>query len=601
MIDAIKSKIGKWMAAVNLSSVTMTRTPIFVVDIETWSSDDLPGDVPVCPRHGICGIAVSNMFGDSVYLVIDRPGVIGIPIDHAIAFLNAWSAQPGALMIVHHGKFDLGFLVVKGLDISKVRLIDTWLASAIGNQGIFKSNKLKESIRERHGIETSTEEEKDKFFADNKTKDYGRLPLELIAPYACDDVRYALILSLTNKASVQEMESHDLYMRNCLHLNKAEARGFCVDLPKMKLSVAGAENEYARIRQELITQLNGIVIDPDNDQQMFKHLHSSGLYSEPRSWFGETKYVFDPDLMETLFHIHPIVEMYYWQYQRGQFLKYFSPRHGQIANRIFQNERGVGINIGQHISVAKKGGMPLMKFPDFDHSMLLTQELRSLFIASKGYKLVTVSAVDVPLQMLLFYLQEKRFENNPADFLKFMIDETRLKPVVVQNCIRGIYEGWGNKVLAQRLARKGVKGLAGNPHYAWKDEVESKLPNFANVLKNIKAAIKSQNGVRDRLGRFLQIEPKSEWRAFAILMQSSVGSVYSATLDTLCRIADKTGAYLVGAHHNEFIFEVPENNDAFIAAIRPGMEQHATWTPLPKLGIAVGSWSSGVETLGRDY
>lgn len=602
MLEIVKPKIGQCVIVHSLADLKLQVTPIGVVDIETFGADKLPGDVPTCPQHGICGIALCNAFGDAVYLVLRRPGYENsIPEADAIKYLNEnWMHCPGTMMIVHHGKFDLGFLMHRGLDVSKVKLIDTWLLSSIGNRGIFKSNKLKESIRERHGIETASEEEKDKFFVEHNTKDYGELPLNLIAPYACDDVRYALILALNYKTTEADKENHDLYMRNCLHLIRAENRGICVELQRMRAAVLGTENALKEGHTKLREQLNGIEIDIDDPQQMFKHLHSNGLYSEPRSWFGEMLYVFDPDLMETLFDTHPIVELYYWYYRRTQFAKYFSPRAGLVGYRMFKDSNdNAGIHLGQHLSVSKKGGMPLLKFPDFDYSILLTQEIRDLFRARAAHRLVTVSMMNTDLQLLQFYLGSGT--QNPAAVLEQVIAATKLKPEVVQCCLRAVTEGWGKKPLAMNLRRKGVKGIAQKPHYVWYDQVVAALPGFVNLQTRLNETLKATGIVQDRLGRQLLIEQKQHWRAFAVLLQSSAGSIYAATLDILCRIAAQYGAHLVAAHHNEFVFEVPEDNDAFVAAIRPGIQQHATWTPLPLINVVNGKWESGTEILGRDW
>ncbi len=604
VLEIVKPKIGQCVIVHSLADLKLTVTPVGVIDIETFGADRLPGDVATCSQHGICGIALCNAFGDAVYLVIKRPGYENsIPEADVIKYLNEnWMTKPGMLMVVHHGKFDLGFLIHRGLDIRTVKLIDTWLLSSIGNQGIFKSNKLKESIRDRHGIQTASEEEKDKFFVDNKTKDYGELPLNLIAPYACDDVRYALILALNYKTSDADKENHDLYMRNCLHLIRAENRGICVDLGRMRGAIAGTEKALKEGYDQLLAQLNGIEINIDDPQQMFKHLHSSGLFNEPRSWFGENMYVFDPDLMETLFKTHPIVELYYWYYRRSQFMKYFSPRAGLIGYRMFKDaEDNVGIHLGQHLSVSKKGGMPLLKFPDFDHSILLNQEIRDLFCARAGHRLVTVNILNTDLQLLLFYLGITKLENMPGLILDELVNATKLKPEVVQCCLRTITEGWGAKPLAMNLRRKDVKGMANNPHYGWKDQIAAALPGYANLQKRLTETLNSTSTVSDRLGRQLIIEKKQHWRAFAVLLQSSAGSIYSATLDILCRIAERNGAYLVAAHHNEFVFEVPNDNDSFVPAIRPGIQQHATWTPIPHINVINGKWESGTETLGRDW
>ena len=54
----------------------------------------------------------------------------------------------------------------------------------MNRKGIFTSNRLKDVVKEKFNIEPASETTKDEFFEKNNTKDYGDLPIELLAPYA---------------------------------------------------------------------------------------------------------------------------------------------------------------------------------------------------------------------------------------------------------------------------------------------------------------------------------------------------------------------------------------------------------------------------------
>jgi hypothetical protein len=101
--------------------------------------------------------------------------------------------------------------------------------------------------------------------------------------------------------------------------------------------------------------------------------------------------------------------------------------------------------------------------------------------------------------------------------------------------------------------------------------------------------------VSDVVGRKLRIDKTKLWRAFAIMINSGVGSLLSTYLDALCMRANQAGGGLVFIHESEMIFELPIGDDSFMQYLSRIAKQPLTD---PALSFLVeqerveSSWSS---------
>ena len=257
MLEAITAKLHQFRIVKNLADLNFTPTPIVAVDIETCGCDKLPGDSPFYPAHGIAGVALGNLDGDACYVVLnDSRDYGGVAVSDFINYWNEKIKPHVKQACLHYSKFDLSFLLQRGMDFSGIRVLDTWMILNIRAQGVYGALKLKDYAREVLKIATGTEEEKDKWMEANKTGDYGDVPVELMAPYACDDVRYTLLCCLTQSTLTEKDWSiHDLYMRNTLHLLAAEKHGIRVDTGILARRVVCGQARMTQIKHELSVHL----------------------------------------------------------------------------------------------------------------------------------------------------------------------------------------------------------------------------------------------------------------------------------------------------------------------------------------------------------
>lgn len=570
----------------DLKDVTPTR--MFAMDIETHGKP--VGSCPQNPGHGICGIALCNTQGAAAYMVIDDGRKYdGIPIKAAIAYLNKHWMASGAVVLFHNCKFDLGFLLQRGLDISRVMIRDSYLVHTIRLAGIFTSNKLKDIVRERFGIETISEEVIKKWLNDNETEDYGDLPIDIIGPYGCDDVRYTLCITLTEtKLKPEERKLHDLYVRNVLHLIEAERRGLCVNIEVVKERIAQAEANLEAFAKALREQLGSAAIDPANEQEILAYLHARNLHSEPREYYGEVQYVLNREFMKA--QKHELCALYLGYARAQKFLLNYSGNHGNLTGRLFSEKGDVGFHPSFLLSAFSRGGVILSKLPDYEDGVALTESARQMMVPRKGMKFISIKAQDLLTQLLAFYCQDEAALNDvgksPDYLCTVYAARAEVSKELASLLIRRVVEGSGQKLFENRAVAAKVPFVKSRLKSMY-SAFEASIPGFLDMRARIQQSCESQGFVRDRANRMIQIPADKYWRAHAILLASSYGNILSTYFDPLCKVMKATGAHLVFAHRHEFLFECEEANQVSAQAAAKLLGTELV-TPVPKWMMKLG-------------
>jgi hypothetical protein len=583
-MEHLLDKRGKGRLIYRLADLDSVKpTAVIAMDTETHGGSNADIGNPSYAGMGLSGLSLCTLDGESVYVVIDDGrNYGGVPVKELIAYLNERWMLPGRLVVFWNSKYDLGFLVVRGLDVSKVRLIDGWVLNSMKNECAFSSNKLKDIMRERFKIETDSETVIKNWLKEHKTENYGDLPVELVGPYACDDVLYTMVayFDLVQKGiSIVEWAVHDRMVRNNLNLNAAEARGIVLDRVLLKDRLELTVKKIQESAKFIKESLGAMEVDVYDQNAMMTVLHSKNLHSEPKDWYGEKKYVLDDEFM--LGTKSELAKEYCWFARRQNFLKYFSgqkERGGIMGTRIWLRENTAGFHLSHFPSMHSKGGMPQVRTPDFDQGIKLSNEIREMFIPRPGHSFLTIRLHDLPTLLLAYYTKDtdlltavQRGEKNLALYLVNRdspdIQDKELWAQAVSLWLLKEFQGSGDGLLERRLHGLGIKIRGYNVH-GIRDKVSKMLrpkdgaATYAQFKKALEETFAKQS-LLDRGNRSIRPEEKKRWRGFAILLQSSMGGIITTYLDTLCRVAAKTNAYLVLSHEDEMIFEVSENNPNF--------------------------------------
>lgn len=593
IVDVIKSKIGQVKIIRSMADFEkeFRWSSILALDIETYGRNKLPGDCAATPHHGVHGVSLANAVGDAVYVVMKSPNETnGVDI---VDFCRCFSSKALLCLetlVLHNSKFDLGFLEARGLNLpGGVRIIDTWALATIRNEGVYKSSKLKELVRDRFGVDTSTKTQIDEWLEAHGTRDFGEIPNEILAPYACDDVRYTLMLLFSDAAlNVTEREYHDMYIELVRALNRGETRGIRVNVAAIQEAMKNVLELKAQSAETLKTLLGATQVDFTDEQVFLKYMHSQNLHPEPQERFGELVYVFDEDFMRMNAR-HPLIHAYNIYHAAAMFIKNYSPAQGAVADRVLQHPDGTVVLYPSMYTTLHAGGTIQMKIPDYQQSVKLNAEARALFQPRVGCKFVTLRCVELMPSLLAYYskdltLSTALLEGRTASSV--VAERTGYMPNVAAVLLRTALEGSGNARLAQRLQAEAVP-LSNKQHLRMKDKFYEAFPMSKSFQAAVNSALESEGFIRDIVKRKIRVPEDKRYRSHAILLASSAGGYMMRYIVWLSRLAATCEATMLLAHRDELLFEVSETSD-FITCARDLLQREDLGVPRFRWAIAEG-------------
>jgi hypothetical protein len=574
MIQAVFRKVGDCKIVKTFDELLKFQvTKTFSIDIETWGHDKKPGGSPYWKQNGICGVGICNTHGDAIYVVVDDGKEYGgINIFSFIKYMNERWFVPGQVAVLHNCNFDLGFLIGRGLqvDLSQIVVRDTWMLSSILLAGQFESNKLKDLMKAWFHLDVDTDSKLKKWFEDNKTEDYGEAPIELMAPYCCDDVRYTMALHYEMlRVPAWVTNAQDLYVRNTLFAIAAQTRGIAVDTELMKKRMAMAHEYISTWGREILDLMGSADIDHMNDQEMLAHLHVKRMHGPQRNMYGEMKYVLNPE--ELVASRHPLALTYLKFHRMQTFVRLFSVMHGDMKGRMWSDARGTGINPDYQLSVFSQGGMVISRKPDFVDGLEIKNELRQLFVPRQGCCFTVLKAMDLHMHLLAFYCGDRELLERTglggSKVCQYLSDRSKMNPELLSLCYRKLVEGSGYGLLQSRMRLAKLPVTANRAEYVGDKIFEASIKNLGARLVAIGDRVKNNMPLRDRGDREILLPSDKSWNAISKLLRSSYGSLVSQYFSMFCELAGRTGAHLVFAHRGEMVFEHLDIDDTFDRAL----------------------------------
>jgi len=232
------------------------KDEMLTIDIESTSFDDKKEGLNVFQGSRICGVAVCTMDGQHSWYVPMRNRVD--PAENILLFhAQAWLKdliESGRDIVNHFIKFDARFWHFEGCK-AKGRLIDTAVMARL-----CQSDLLNLSLNHLSGGK------KDKrvktFLRTIKSKDYGRVPVSIIGPYAETDAieTASLYRKFKKKMRAECKDVWNTEIGLTKHLVKEEIKGFRIDVEGLKITYRNLLRRMLILQQE-IDELAGCEVD----------------------------------------------------------------------------------------------------------------------------------------------------------------------------------------------------------------------------------------------------------------------------------------------------------------------------------------------------
>lgn len=513
-------------------------------------------------------------------------------VDSALLALHCRMEQ-GLPTVFHNSSFDLHFLKQRGLKINWKGVQDTLLmARLLNNLGQHDLDALGLSVL---GIEKGKNVVRDylrkgkKAFVTEHQRDPNFLdvPDEVLLPYATRDA--GLTWKLYNEFSRSSLPllPRELQLRRLMF--DAECRGVRVDMELANSRYRWAKREQVVIEQRLV-QMRGQGINLDSNDQLRAWLyHDLGLKAVSHTPTGMEQ-VNEFNLAS---NPHPVTKLLITRNHRVKSAEFFKS-YLDLADA--DGYIHPTINTMQARTHRFSASDPNVQQVPVRNDRFSTREV---FHAGEGYLI----GADYDKQELRIAAEEAGDRQllasivNGEDVYRDMASTMLAKPVssIVYNerqaakvAVLSMIYGAGAPKVGESFTVNTGRPYSTAQAKTIRDNFYRKHPALKRLMNRTQEEVRSNGGVRNRWGRWLNVEPTRAYVATDYLVQSSGRDVLADALLNLAEILPRYGGYLLWPVHDEALMVVPEEPDSeLLAEVAEAMVSRKFSLPLiatPKYG-----------------
>ena len=415
------------------------------------------------------------------------------------------------------------------------------------------------------------------------SKNYGNIPLPILADYACNQVR----ANRTLQAELERLlpsECEGVYAterRLTRTLIDMERRGFCIDVDGVKAARLRSCYRMMKCAEELEARCGYLVnpnSQPDCEDLLINRYGMKAIYLEKKGVRSKgpsfckavlKEYLLDPNCPRELVNL-------IWEF-----------RHESTMTSIYWDawlELQVdGVLHSDNNQCVRSGRLSASQ----PNSMQLNDEARELVVPRPGYKFVCCDYSQVEYRLIIHYIENQRIsqaytEDPDMDFHQFMADECHIarKPAKILNLAMGF--GMGKRKTIQSLQleesiqeftkgdEKKARELAVKAHGAFHRRLPELKPETkaAENACRLRGSQERDGWVQNAYGRRSHIPLKFSRVAFNRVVQGHAADLIKERANALDERRHKYGAYMLALVHDETVSEVPHEAATEYAAMK---------------------------------
>ena len=510
----------------------------------------------------------------------------------ALAALHCRMEQ-GLPTVFHNSSFDLHFLKQRGLEINWSCIRDTLLMARLkDNLGQHDLDALGLSVlgieKGKHVVRDYLRKGKKAFITEHgREPNFLDVPDDILLPYAVRDASLTWKLHDEFSKTPMPLLAREMKVRKLMF--DAEHRGIAVNLDLASERFWWAARERDAIEAKL-KEMRGQDINLDSDAQIRQWLYQDlGLTAVSRTPTGMEQ-VNEFNLAS---NPHPVTKLLIARSHRVKSAEFFKSYLSLADSKGFVHPTINTMQARTHRFSASDPNMQQVPvrndrfhtrevFHAGDYYLIGAdydkQELRITAEEAGDQRLLgsIVNGEDVYRDMAAAML------NKPSTSIAY--NERQAAKVAVLSMIYGA----GAPKVGESFTVNTGKPYSTAQAKEIRDSFYRRYPSLKRLMRRMQEEVHSNGGVRNRWGRWLNVEATRAYVATDYMVQSSGRDVLADALLNLAEVLPKYGGYLLWPVHDEALMIVPEEpTPELLAEIAEAMVSRKFSLPLtanPKYG-----------------
>lgn len=477
----------------------------------------------------------------------------------------------------HNIGFDLPFLADFRL-VPSNKIHDTMIMSHIYNN-LEPFKDLATLATKYCGIDNKEDEALDKWFSDHgyteDNKKYIDVPLDIMVPYIKSDIRRTLALfNFYQSKGVVEDIAYKAEMEVLPVVVKIASRGMRVDVDFAKKEFDRATTLIAGYETRALKEFG--VENINSTQQIAEALFTrGGLTCHTLTEKGNI--CLDENAIQK--YNHPLVDIVLDYREIAKITNTYLRAIIEKSHkgRLYSNLKQVGARTGRFSSSDPN----LQNIPRNDEKSPIN--LRQAFICSEGCKLLLVDLSQIELRILAHYSKEevmlKTLRDRKGDIhtttaiamFEEVNDELRTVAKTLNFAV--IYGAGGPALVRQINKALPNKRITLTQAKDFKARFFKGYPLVQQFLWDVQRVIRERGYVRGKSGRKYYCEKDKAYRASNYLIQGESAMLMKKMMVDVENFLAPTEGRLINVIHDEFIFDLNEEEEGLIPRIIQTIEQ----------------------------
>lgn len=546
------------------------------IDVETVSGSPSRGGVLPYRGDRIAGVAMTVDDDPVAYYVPIRhvdPGTLfddqprNLDVDGFRRYFADVLGDPSVEWVNHNIKFDAHFFHVDGVPI-ECQLVDTLtLAKVVDMQSKMGGYGLKPLAKEWLKLDTGEADAVSNKLAEIGSKDFGQVPVELLAEYACADVQLNRMLwkEIQRRRYPDDDRVWTIERRLTSALFRIERRGVRIDdylfqskknevedaLDRIRREIDGLGDQFERVNVRSSSALRHFVIDVLGLPKIGETgAGSASMSADALREYLEHERVAEDERLSSFFKL---VSEYR---DRSQFLSLYL--HGWVD---YIDDRDV---LRPNYNQSVRTGRMSSQYPNVQQ---LSKEAKRLIVPSDGLAFARRDYSQIEYRIITELANDSRVidayrEDPNTDFHQFVADLCGIDRRPAKNMNFGIAFGMGEGGVVRQLKKHFPTETAESEANTILTRYNSRFPKVGAVARAAKELARRRGWIKTLYGRrrALKFAPYGEGhdetrKAFNTAVQGTAADMMKESIVRMELDEPMPGVEIKAIVHDEVLFE----------------------------------------------